>query len=507
MTRYRKIEVQMWGDRKFWSLSKAPPNAQTLWMYLLSGPRTTVFPGIVVANLAIIALDLRWPLDRELRLGDAYPYASTHASTHASGDASTHASATRVESVRDAWQELVDHDMVRADFKAGLIVLNRALFTSEKTIRESAKPASANQLVGWEKAWSDLPECDLKDQYLQELRRFTYACSRALGVAFAKAFGRHLSGLDASTHASGYASGDASTHASGYASPTRLGSGTGTGTGDLQIREIDLPRADAREPGEGPTSQGPTSQQQMPLLAVIAGGQNSRPPDDPTSDDPTVQPVAESPPHVAEPRSVRQDAPIPAPAQARAETAIARPDASLTRAAAWEGWQRLNRLRAEIATELALGPVLTLHHHLPGFLELQRRLAESGEDAAAHLDHVFEIAEIIARGTRSLRYCAACLFEPTAWQTKLGMTAHDAHAEVERALRGRAGPLTSASSTPARRSATSARRAGRQRVRRGGRRDRGDRAPGRIQRRRRSRSHDRQLAAGAPRRAASSGKR
>lgn len=41
MGRYRKIEVQMWGDEKFRSLSEIPPCAQGLWLYLLTGTHTS----------------------------------------------------------------------------------------------------------------------------------------------------------------------------------------------------------------------------------------------------------------------------------------------------------------------------------------------------------------------------------------------------------------------------------------------------------------------------------
>lgn len=97
---------------------------------------------------------------------------------------------------------------------------------------------------------------------------------------------------------------------------------------------------------------------------------------------------------------------------------------------AWAAWQRLNHERTKIASELGLEPPVTLHHHLNGYTQLSLRIAESGDDADAHLDKVFRVAAAVARASRSLRYFAPCMFSPGAWEAKLAMSFEDAIAEA-----------------------------------------------------------------------------
>lgn len=55
ISRYRKIYVKLWCDQKFRDLYSPLPNAQTLWLFLLTGPPTTCIPdllSIVEAGLA-----------------------------------------------------------------------------------------------------------------------------------------------------------------------------------------------------------------------------------------------------------------------------------------------------------------------------------------------------------------------------------------------------------------------------------------------------------------------
>src|SRR5665213_3888932 len=63
MSRYRKIEVKMWGDAKFCKLSPMPPSGKALWIYLVTGPFTSVIPGLFSAGHAAMAETLGWPLD------------------------------------------------------------------------------------------------------------------------------------------------------------------------------------------------------------------------------------------------------------------------------------------------------------------------------------------------------------------------------------------------------------------------------------------------------------
>lgn len=161
MSRYRRVEVGTWTDSKVRALSAPPPNAQTLWMYLLCGPRTMAIPGVVVAREAVIADDLRWPL----------------------------------ESLREAFHEVFQEGLAEADWEAGLIVLPKALMDSHGEPRESNAPQSPNVVKGWAKAWKEVPDSHLKTQLLQALGSYCKALPEGFTKAFAEAFRKPLESL------------------------------------------------------------------------------------------------------------------------------------------------------------------------------------------------------------------------------------------------------------------------------------------------------------------------
>jgi hypothetical protein len=183
MARYRKTEVGTWTDSKFRQLSSPEPNAQTLWFYLLTGPRTTIFPGIVLATEAVMADDLKWPLDAELNL---WPDQSTPGGTPGGTRRGT-----RPRCLREAWGELSKTSMARADFSAGVVHLPRALFTSDQEVREASRPGSPNAFLGWSKFWKDIPDCTIKDEYLSELATL----ATTLGKLYVKAFHQGWGGV------------------------------------------------------------------------------------------------------------------------------------------------------------------------------------------------------------------------------------------------------------------------------------------------------------------------
>lgn len=166
MARYRKVEVMTWSDDRFQSLSAAQPNAQTLWLYLLTGPRTTSFPGLVVARDEVMAADLRWP----------------------------------IEAFREAFREASGKGLAKADWKAGLVVLRKALIDSTGEPRDTARPESPNVIKHWAKSWDEVPDCLLKAEYLRSLESFTKALGEAFHKAFQEGFRKALA--KASTHPS-----------------------------------------------------------------------------------------------------------------------------------------------------------------------------------------------------------------------------------------------------------------------------------------------------------------
>lgn len=145
MTRYRKISVKIWGDRRFCLLSAPHPNAQTLWFYLLTGPHTSSLPCAFLAGEAALAEALGWPL----------------------------------KAFRKAFREVLDQGMVQADWKARLIFIPNGLAYN--------RPENPNVVIAWRKAFDELPECALKQTIFAKVA--TFLISEGFHESFRKAFG------------------------------------------------------------------------------------------------------------------------------------------------------------------------------------------------------------------------------------------------------------------------------------------------------------------------------
>jgi len=126
--RYRKVLTRIWADDRFMRLSMPQPNAQSLFLYLLTGSHTTCIPGVIIAGEASLAETLGWP----------------------------------IEGFREAFRELLtegfedghDYPLVMADPKARLIFLPRAVIHNQ--------PESPNVIKSWKTQWSEVPECELR---------------------------------------------------------------------------------------------------------------------------------------------------------------------------------------------------------------------------------------------------------------------------------------------------------------------------------------------------------
>lgn len=138
----------MWGDDRFSRLSRPTPNAQTLWIYLLTGPHTTALPGAFVAGEASLAESLGW--------------------------------STR--SLRKAFAEVLREGLIEADAKTRLVFIPKA-------VRHNP-PQSLNVVIGWRKSFDELPDCLLKQRIslhvVEELIRLgkSEAYTKAFGEAF-----------------------------------------------------------------------------------------------------------------------------------------------------------------------------------------------------------------------------------------------------------------------------------------------------------------------------------
>ena len=147
MSRYRKIEVRTWSDEKFRALSAIPPSGQGLWFFLLTGPHTTAIPGLFRAGRAAMAEELNWEL----------------------------------EAFDEAFQEVFAQGMVKADFKAKLVWLPKAI--------QHNKPESPNVVRGWRVELDLLPECDLKREAIAGMRK----ALEDIGHSYVEAFDEVIS--------------------------------------------------------------------------------------------------------------------------------------------------------------------------------------------------------------------------------------------------------------------------------------------------------------------------
>ncbi len=129
--KYRRINPRVWQDEKFVRLSKAKPNAQTLWLYLLTSDLRMVLPGVVKhMGPATLAECLGWT----------------------------------VAATKKCWAEIEAAGMAKADWTARVIWMPRAL------IHEPAD--NLNQIKGWRAAFHEIPSCPLKAEIAAAVQRF-----------------------------------------------------------------------------------------------------------------------------------------------------------------------------------------------------------------------------------------------------------------------------------------------------------------------------------------------
>ena len=147
MSRYRKIEVRTWSDEKFRALSGIPPSGQGLWFFLLTGPHTTAIPGLFRAGRAAMAEELDWDQ----------------------------------EAFDKAFQEVFEQGMAKADFKAKLVWLPKAVLHN--------KPESPNVVRSWRVELDLLPECDLKREAIEGIRE----ALELVGHSYVEAFDEVIS--------------------------------------------------------------------------------------------------------------------------------------------------------------------------------------------------------------------------------------------------------------------------------------------------------------------------
>ena len=165
---YRRISVRMWGDADFRGLSRPQPNAQSLWIYLLTGPHTTPIPGLFAATREGLAASLKW---------DPKAFAEALAELFPKGFREGFA-----EGLPEGLGERSGKQFLEADWDAGVVWIEGALKHNE--------PQNPNVLKSWKKHFDMVPECDLKDKAFERLKAFAKAKGKAFEEAFRKAFGK-----------------------------------------------------------------------------------------------------------------------------------------------------------------------------------------------------------------------------------------------------------------------------------------------------------------------------
>ena len=138
---YRTVEVAMWSSDDFRALSRPEPNAQTLWVYLLTGEHTTQIPGIWKAGRMSMAEDLHW--DKDLPGFDR------------------------------AWAEIEALGMAFGDWP------NRVVWVPKKIDHEP--PDNPNVILGWRASWRSVPPSPLRDRAFAVLHEWCVAKDRSKG--------------------------------------------------------------------------------------------------------------------------------------------------------------------------------------------------------------------------------------------------------------------------------------------------------------------------------------
>lgn len=138
MSRFRKVDVRIWGDEKFLAFSD---DARMVFLFLLTHPGMTAL-GAMRATLAGLAQELGWSAER----------------------------------FRKALEEPSAKGMVEAD--------ERACFVALPNFLRYNQPENPNVVKAWADSGDSLPECDLKRQTFVR----AYAALKGRPKSFAEAF-------------------------------------------------------------------------------------------------------------------------------------------------------------------------------------------------------------------------------------------------------------------------------------------------------------------------------
>jgi hypothetical protein len=146
MARFRKVDVRIWNDAKFTSLSN---HGKLIFLFLVTHPSLTMI-GAMRATAPGLAAELAMPL----------------------------------EDFQRAFREALSKGMAKVDANACLIWLPNFLRYN--------KPESPNVVRAWPEAFDMLPECAMKGELFERLKDFVEGMSEAFREAFREAFPKDL---------------------------------------------------------------------------------------------------------------------------------------------------------------------------------------------------------------------------------------------------------------------------------------------------------------------------
>ncbi len=149
MAIYRQIDPRLHDDEKFVQLTDSQ---QMLWVALITGPQTTIVPGLMIGGVATLAEIRRRPV-------------------------------SRVKADMDALERL---GMVEVDPEKRVIRLPNG--------PKFAELRNQKQLLGWFRAWQGLPESQLKYRHIESLRRHLWSDQSWFGPTWERTFGAVTSG-------------------------------------------------------------------------------------------------------------------------------------------------------------------------------------------------------------------------------------------------------------------------------------------------------------------------
>lgn len=145
--RYSLVTRTLWSDVRFRELSAPEPNAQTLWIYLLTGPVQGPIPGLFSAGVGALADGLGWPVDV----------------------------------LQQLVEELEEASLIKRSKRPPLIWLPRAI--------NHNPPTSPNVVKSWRGPYLELPETDLREEAMAGIR------AGLRGESFLRAFDVTFPGL------------------------------------------------------------------------------------------------------------------------------------------------------------------------------------------------------------------------------------------------------------------------------------------------------------------------